>query len=165
MGIEDGRAVTARVRLRRWLYRGGRPNRLARALNWPSALLARWGLGGARMVTLEVRGRRSGRTIALPLVPVPLDGERYLVCMLGPDANWVRNIRAADGDAVLRHGRAERVRLVDVPVAQRPPIVARYLELAPGARPHLPVARGASLTEIAAVADRIPVFRITPSTT
>ena len=34
-----------------------------------------------------------------------LNGERYLVSMLGNDAAWVRNLRAADGSAVLRHGR------------------------------------------------------------
>lgn len=143
------------------MYRGGRPNWLARALNRPSAVAASRGLGGERMITLEVLGRRSGRTIALPLVPVPQDGERYLVSMLGPDANWVRNVEAAGGEAVLRSGRRERVRLVEVPTAQRAPIVARYLELAPGGRPHLPVAPGASPAEIDAVADRIPVFRIT----
>ena len=148
-------------RLRRWMYRGGRPNRLARPMNAFSALLARRGLAASSMVTLEVVGRRSGRTVSVPLVPVPLAGERYLVCMLGPDANWVRNVEAAGGLAVLRYGRIEPVRLVDVPVEQRAPIVRRYLDLAPGARPHLPVERGAPLDEIAAVADRIPVFRVT----
>src|SRR4051794_16836421 len=148
-------------RLVRWMYRGGRPNRVARPMNAFSALLARRGLVASRMVALEVVGRRSGRTVALPLVPVPLDGERYLVCMLGPGANWVRNVEAAGGAAVLRSGHAEAVRLVDVPVARRAPIIRRYLDLAPGARPHLPVERGAPLEEIAAVADQIPVFRVT----
>jgi deazaflavin-dependent oxidoreductase (nitroreductase family) len=145
------------------MYRGGRPNRMARVLNRPSELAGRWGLLPTRLVTLEVAGRRSGKPIRLPLVPVHLDGERYLVCMLGPDANWVRNVHAADGAAVLHRGRAEAVRLVDVPVAQRAPVIARYLDLAPGARPHLPVTRGSAPADIAAVADRIPVFRVTPA--
>ena len=148
-------------RFARWLYRGGRPNRIARPMNAFGALLAGRGLAASRMVTLEVVGRRSGRTVALPLVPVPLDGERFLVCMLGRNANWVRNVEAADGLAVLRHGRAEQVRLVDVPVERRAPIIRRYLDLAPGARPHMPVQRGAPLEEIAAVAEQIPVFRVT----
>jgi hypothetical protein len=33
------------------------------------------------------------------------DGDRYLVSMLGTNVNWVRNLDAAGGQAVLRHGR------------------------------------------------------------
>jgi len=50
----------------------------------------------------------------LPEFPVAIadfEGERYLVSMLGKNANWVRNLRAAGGQAVLRHGRRESVRL------------------------------------------------------
>jgi deazaflavin-dependent oxidoreductase (nitroreductase family) len=147
------------ARLMRWMYRGGRPNRIARVLNKPSELLGRWGVVPSRLVTLEVVGRRSGRVVTLPMVPVRRDGEVYLVSMLG-EANWVRNVRAAGGAAVLEHGRRDAVRLVELPVDERAPVIARYLELAPGGRPHLPVRRGAALSEIAAVADRIPVFRV-----
>jgi hypothetical protein len=48
--------------------------------------------------------RRSGRTICFPLVMAMVGGEHYLVSMLGQNANWVRNVRAAGGDAILRHG-------------------------------------------------------------
>jgi len=41
---------------------------------------------------------------------------------------------------VLRHGRREAVRLVDVPAEGRPAILRRYLAIAPGARPHIPPA-------------------------
>lgn len=54
--------------------------------------------------------------------------------MLGEDANWVRNVRAAGGRAVLRHGRREAVMLEDVEPAQRAPVLRRYLAVAPGAR-------------------------------
>jgi len=40
--------------------------------------------------------------------------------------------------------------------------VKRYLALAPGARPHIPVDRNAPVEEFEEVAARIPVFRITP---
>lgn len=95
--------------LRRWFYRGGRPNRLARALDRCTAALCARGVGPDYLVTLEVPGRRSGRTISLPLVMAAVGGERYLVSMLGGEANWVRNVRAAGGEVALRHGRFEEV--------------------------------------------------------
>jgi hypothetical protein len=159
-----GRDDSARPlhRIDRWLYRGGRPGRLARVMNRQSALAASAGLAPRRMVTLEVPGRRTGRRISLPLVVADYEGERYLVSMLGPDANWVRNVRAADGRAVLRHGRREAVRLEEVEVGDRAPVLRRYLALAPGARPHLPVDRRAPLEEFTRIADRVPVFRVRP---
>jgi hypothetical protein len=63
--------------LLRWMYRGGRPNRLARVLNRISA--AQFGSGRlapATWVTLEVTGRRSGRTITCPVVVTVYRGER-----------------------------------------------------------------------------------------
>lgn len=118
-----------------------------------------------RAVTLEVVGRRTGRLVSLPLVAVRYDGERYLVAMLGANTGWVRNVRAAEGRAVLRHGRREPVRLVEVPAGARAPILRRYLAVAPGARAHLPVDRRAPLAEFERIAASIPVFRITPGGT
>jgi len=85
----------------RWMYRGRRPNRLARLMNRSGALLARTGMN--RMRTLEVRHARTGRPLTLPVVPVPMDGTTYLVSMLGERANWVRHVRAADGRADVAH--------------------------------------------------------------
>lgn len=151
-------------RLKRWMYPGNRPNAVARFLNGVSAAQFSAGfLAPRRAVTLEVRGRASGRTIACPLVLVNFEGERYLVSMLGPDVNWVRNVAAAGGLAVLRHRTSEPVRLVEVEADRRPAILRRYLDLAPGARPHMPVDRGAPLAEFARVADRFPVYRVTPA--
>src|SRR5437773_143751 len=127
----------------RWLYRGGRPNRIAAALNGLQARLSSAGLGPARMAALEVRGRRSGRLRSFPVVVVDYQGERYLVAMLGEGTNWVANVRAAGGEAVLRHGRPETVRLEEVDPGARAPILKRYVELAPGGRPHIPVDRRA----------------------
>lgn len=145
----------------RWMYRGGRPNRLARGLNRMQAELAARGIGPARVVTLEVVGRRTGRTVSFPIVIADHEGERYLVSMLGEDANWVRNLRAADGRGVLRHGRRTAVRLREVDPADRAPILRRYLKLAPGARPHIPVDRSAPLAAFERIAARYPVFHIT----
>ena len=99
---------------RRRLYAGGRPQRLARLLNRGQATLHSAGIWPKRLATLEVRGRRSGRLRSLPVVIADLDGERYLVAMLGEGAGWVANVRAAGGRAVLRHGRREPVLLEEV---------------------------------------------------
>lgn len=144
------------------MYRGGRPNRWARPQNALSAyLFARGVMGAERVVTLEVPGRRTGRVLSLPLVVADHEGQRYLVAMLGENANWVRNVRAAGGQAVLRHGRTEAVRLVEVDPGDRAPILRRYLDVAPGGRPHFPIDRGAPLAEFERIASGIPVFRIT----
>ena len=108
-----------------------------------------------------MRGRKSGRVISFPVVITEYDGNRYLVSMLGQDVNWVRNVRAADGSAVLRHGRREAVRLIEMPDDEKPAILRRYMDVAPGARPHVPVDRRAPQQAFEQVAPRIPVFRIT----
>ena len=147
-------------RYARWLYRGGRPNAHARVQNRISAVVHALGVAPNYLVTLEVVGRRSGRKISLPLVMVVVDGERYLVSMLGPGAAWVRNLRATDGRAVLRHGRTERVRLEEVALDRRPRVLKAYLQRAPGARPHVPVDKDAPLEEFEVVASQTPVFRV-----
>lgn len=146
--------------LHRWLYRGGRPNWLARALNRGWAAIHALGVAPNYMVTLEVPGWRSGRLISLPLAMVSLAGERYLVSMLGANAAWVRNVQAAGGNATIRHGRSEQVRLVELPADQRAPVLQLYLRRAPGARPHLPVDKDAPLAEFEAIAAQYPVFRV-----
>ncbi|UBU08765.1 nitroreductase/quinone reductase family protein [Nonomuraea gerenzanensis] len=147
----------------RWLrrlYRGGRPNRVARVMNRAWNVVHSSGVV-PRLVTLEVRGRRTGRIITFPLVMADHQGQRYLVAMLGQRTNWVLNVRAAGGRAVLRHGRRRSVRLVEVQPAGRAPILRRYLALAPGARPHIPVDRHAPPADFERIAAQVPVFRIT----
>ncbi len=160
MHLTPWEVIVAFPRFKRWLYTGGHPNVLARVINGGWARIHSLGIAPNYLVTLEVRGRRSGRTIAFPLALAVLDRERYLVSMLGNNAAWVRNLRAADGYARLRHGRTEHVRLVEVPVERRPPILKVYLHRAPGARPHIPVDKDAPLTAFAAIASEFPVFRI-----
>lgn len=159
--MDSSLATRPSYRLKRWMYPNNRPNWLARALNWVSVLQFRSrGLSPPNWVVMQVPGFRTGKPISCPLVSVDFEGGRYLVSMLGRDANWVRNVRAAGGRVVLSHGDRESVRLVEVPVERRAPIIRRYLDYAPGARPHIPVRRGAPLEEFEKIADRFPVFQI-----
>lgn len=103
-------------------------------------------------MTLEVVARKSGRIVSLPLVMVSVDRQRYLVSMLGDDAQLVHNVRAAGGRAVLRRGGREEVQLEEVPTDQRAPILRAYLQQAPGARPHVPVNKGAPMAQFQEVA-------------
>ena len=145
----------------RWLYRGGRPHTMARCLNRGWAVLAGSGWAPKRVSRLEVTGRRSGAVVSFPVVVADFEGQDYLVSMLGEQANWVRNVRAAEGRAVLGHGRRQRVALQEIPPDARAPILRRYLEVAPGARAHVAVGRHASLDEFERVAHQYPVFKIT----
>jgi deazaflavin-dependent oxidoreductase (nitroreductase family) len=154
--------VHVKEKSRRWMYRGRRPNPFAAFVNRGTAAVVAAGIGPKRMARLEVRGRRSGRVRSFPVVVADYEGQRYLVAMLGAEANWVRNVRAAAGEAVLRHGRCERVCLEEVEPAARGPILQRYVQVAPGARAHIPVDRQASLERFEQVAGQYPVFRISP---
>jgi deazaflavin-dependent oxidoreductase (nitroreductase family) len=151
---------------RRWyraiFYPGGRPRRMTRFINSEGAWLSSRGILPEFMVMFEVRGRRSGRTLRIPLVVATLDGNRYLVSMLGENVDWVRNVRAANGEAVLRHGPVEEVSLREIPVAERAPILKAYLARAPGGRPHFDIDQNAPLSEFERVAPRYPVFEVLP---
>ena len=144
----------------RWMYRGGRPNALAKILNRGAAILHALGISPNYFVTLEVIGRKSGKPVRFPLAMIVVDGERYLVSMLGEETNWVRNVKAAGGVAILRHGRSEHVRLEELAVDQRAPILKTYLGRAPGARPHIPVSQDAPISEFEKIASEYPVFRV-----
>lgn len=153
------------VNLLRWLYRGGRPSRFTNMLNrWTAAV---YGLGIAPnyLASLEVVGRKSGRTIRLPVVMAIVEGERYLVSMLGERVDWVRNARVAGGNVILRHGRREEVYLEELAAERRAPVIKAYLKRAPGARPHMPIDKNAPLSEFERVSSQFPVFRIVPRST
>ena len=144
----------------RWQYRGGRPGWSARISNRLGAIAFAAGIGPNQAAALEVRGHKTGRTIAFPVVVADYQGDRYLVAMLGQKTNWVRNLRA-DNHAVLLHRSREKVSLVEDFSGDRAAVLRRYLELAPGARPFFPIDRGAPQSDFERIVDEYPVFRVT----
>ena len=80
-------------------------------------LVLRFGLGtrGDQDVLriLSVRGRKSGRTYEIPVRIAKVDGQRYVISMLG-ESQWARNLRAI-GEAKLLAGRnVESVRTDEI---------------------------------------------------
>ena len=124
----------------RAMYVGGYGNQTAHryARFWNAVL--RLGLLPRRWVTLEVPGRASGQPTRFPLGMADVNGEWYLVSMLG-ECNWVRNVRAAHGHATLRRRRSRPVMLEEIPASRWPPIIKRYVQIAPGGRPQIAVDR------------------------
>ena len=149
--------------LKRRLYAGNRPGRIATVLNRLWERIHALGVLPNYLVTLEVEGRHTGRLVSLPLVMAVVDGQRYLVSMLGTEAGWVRNVEAAGGAATIVHGRREQVRLLPVPIEERPGIIKAYLKRAPGARPHIPVDKDAPVDAFKGIAPSIPVYRVASS--
>ena len=145
----------------RYVPPGGRMDR------WSGAVV-RWltahGISVMGSRVLVVRGRTTGEPRSVPVNLLHLDGERYLVAPRG-NTQWVRNVRAA-GTAQLRLGsRSEEVRLTEVPVADRVPVlrvslkrwgweVGRFVE---------GLSARSTDAEVAAVAPGMPVFRVTAS--
>jgi deazaflavin-dependent oxidoreductase (nitroreductase family) len=145
------------------------PPAVYRHLQWLGPILTQLGVSPGYVVTLEVPGRRSGVRRRTTLVQVEHGSERYLVALAG-ESEWVRNVRAAGGRAVL--GRRERrsATLVDVPPDERAPIIRAYLLRAgrrPGskavaneARSFFGVSGDPSLDEIRPIVEHYPVFRV-----
>jgi hypothetical protein len=126
-------------------------------------LLLRVGLVRGHFYVLEVRGRKSGRVIALPVDPIDFAGRRYLVCARG-NANWVRNARAAGEIVLTRAGRRQRFSLRELPPDRRPPVLKAYLDrFATEVQRFFPVPKGSPVGAFDELAERYPVFELQPS--
>ena len=99
--------------------------------------LIRAGVRIGTFAVLTVPGRRTGRPVHVPLVVFPYGGNRHLVASYGV-VNWVRNLRAADGRAELRRGRAtEKITAIELSAEQAGPILRFSLQTGPPGIPRL----------------------------
>ncbi len=111
---------------------------------------------------LEVRGRTSGEWRSVPVNPLTLEGERFLVAPRGT-TQWVRNIRAAGGGRLRKGRRLENVTVSELADADKVPMLRAYLDawefevgkFFDGVDKH------STDAELAAIAPGFPVFRIT----
>ncbi len=136
-----------------------KPSGFTKKMNSFMGWLGGLGIGPKKMVQLTVTGRKSGqpRTVAVNIVEH--DGKRYLVAPRG-NTEWARNAIVAGGEAVIKRGKPEDVRLVDVPVAERAPIIQKYVKETAIVRGEFGLKEDSPLDEVQKVADRHPTFRI-----
>lgn len=140
-----------------------KPSGPVKLMNSIIGRLASIGLIPGETVMLQVKGRRSGQTRSTAVTWAEHDGQRYLVAPRGT-TEWVRNVRAAGGQAAIRRRKTEEVRLEEVPVEQRAPIIKTYLKkTALVTKREFGLDPDAPLDEFEKIAPRHPVFRIVPA--
>jgi hypothetical protein len=104
-----------------------RPGVVERIFGRILVFLIRIGVVRGHFYVLQVSGRKSGRTISLPVDPLDLEGQRYLVCARG-NSNWVRNARSSGKVALVRAMRRHRYAVRELPPSLRPPVLKAYLD-------------------------------------
>lgn len=128
------------------------PTTLNRIVMW----INRLGLG--RSETLTTTGRKSGEAREVPVSPITVDGQEYLVAPYG-EMSWVHNVRANPA-VKLRSGRIERrCELVEV-TPQAAKVVKAYWDKEKFPRRYMDMPPNPDLSDFAAVAGRFPVFRV-----
>ena len=138
-----------------------KPSGVTKLFNSIFGLFAGMGLTPKKNIMLEVKGRRSGQPRSVPVNIVEYEGVQYLVSPRG-ESEWVRNLRAAGGQAVFRHGGRSSVQLEELPASERAPIIQKYLrENAMATKQHFGIDPKEDIAEFERIALVHPVFRIT----
>lgn len=142
----------------RYLEPGGFTRRVFNPL---VAGLTRAGLSVWGSRVLEVRGRRSGEWRSVPVNPLPLGEDRFLVSPRGT-TQWVRNIRVAGRGRLRKGRRVEEFRVVEIADEDKTPILRAYLDkwaFEVGAF-FEGITKDSTDEELGAIAGDFPVFRI-----
>jgi len=139
------------------------PAPLDRIFGHTLAFLVWIGLIRGHFYVLEDRGRKTGKTISLPVDPLDLDGRRYLVCARG-NSNCVRNARAAGEDVLARAMRRHhRYAVRELHSGERPAVLKSYLDrFADEVQRFFPVPKGAPAEAFKDLAPGYPVFELEP---
>ena len=106
--------MTSSAALPRWL---GPVNRVI-------VVLQRLGIAFLSFHLLSVPGRRTGRLRTTPVSPFSVAGRRYIVSF--GQTEWVRNARAAGWGVLARGRRRKRVRLIELDLEERAPILRQF---------------------------------------
>ena len=154
-----------------------RVNTFARINNIMISSLLRLGIKVWSFSLLTVRGRKSGKPIVTPIAVFVQDQKRYLVAPYGV-VNWVRNLRAAAGEATLTWRRhSERIHAIELSPEAAAPIFRAALRSGPPGipavifrlyrslwvLPYLNVTEHSSLEEFEREVLTHPVFLVQPA--
>ena len=91
------------------------------------AFLTKRGMSVLGSRVLAVKGRSTGEWRTTPVNLLPYEGRRYLVAPRG-ETQWVRNMRVAGGGRLLLGRRVEAFDAVEIPDAEKVPILRAYLK-------------------------------------
>lgn len=125
--------------------------------------LTRRGVSVLGSRVLEHKGRKTGEAHTVPVNLLTYEGAEYLVAPRG-ETQWVRNVRADGGRLVLLLGKARDPRVaVEVTGAAKVPLLRAYLKRWKAEVGVFFEGVGPDSTdeELAAIAPRHPVFRLT----
>lgn len=137
-----------------------KPSGVVKLMNGVIGFFADKGLTPKHMVLIETKGRKTGQARVVPVNIVEYEGVEYLVAPRG-NTEWVRNANAAGGSATIRHGKKRPIRLEDVPVEKRAPIIQKYLgENAAATKAHFGVEPKAPIEDFQRIAQDHPTFTI-----
>jgi deazaflavin-dependent oxidoreductase (nitroreductase family) len=109
-----------------------RPGRSRHVENTIMSALVRVGLV-PRSRLLTTRGRKTGRPLTNPVVPVGLGGRRWLVAPYGP-VSWVHNARAAGRVSLTRRRDTRDYTIREASPDEAGPVLKRYIRIAPATR-------------------------------
>jgi deazaflavin-dependent oxidoreductase (nitroreductase family) len=154
-----------------------RVNAFVRINNTMISSLLRLGIKVWSFSLLTVCGRKSGKPIVTPIAVFVQDQKRYLVAPYGV-VNWVRNLRAAGGEATLtRRRHRERIHAIELEPEAAAPIFREALRSGPSGipavifrvyrslsvLPYLNVTEHSSLEEFEREVLTHPVFLLQPA--
>ncbi|MES4903924.1 MULTISPECIES: nitroreductase family deazaflavin-dependent oxidoreductase [unclassified Streptomyces] len=105
-----------------------KPGRFDSAMNATVSWLARRGVSFFGTAELSVVGRKTGEWRRVPVNPLSLNGERYLVSPRGA-SQWVRNMRAAGGGRLQLGRRRQTFTATELPEgAEKTEALRAYLD-------------------------------------
>lgn len=115
-------------------------------------------LGLGRSETLTTTGKRSGKPREVPVSPIEVEGQEYLVAPYG-EVSWVHNARANPSVTLRSGGTVRQCRLVDVS-HETPHVVKAYWDREKFSQKYMDVPGDADVSDFASVAGRFPIFRV-----
>lgn len=134
-----------------------RVNTTVRILNGFMKMLIRLGLNPKRTYLLTTRGRKSSKLHSTPVSLVEDGASRWLVAPYGV-VGWVHNARAAGQVTLSQRNYEENASVIELDPTESAPVLKKYYEQEPFARPYFDAGPNASTEAFEAEASRHPVF-------